>query len=57
MADDRGEGAESLVLHKVEAEVQRGEVAELVGGHGGAKPLEEVPAQPGARQVDLLSMY
>lgn len=57
MADNRGEGAESLILHKIEAEVQRGQVAELVGGHSGAKPLEEVPAQPGARQVDLLEMY
>ena len=54
VTEDGAEAGEAPVLHEVEAEVEGGQVAVLVGAHGARQLLEELPPHPRAGQVDLL---
>lgn len=48
MTDGSGNGAHTLVLHKVKADVDACEVTALVGSYCSRQPLEEVCSQPRA---------
>ena len=54
VGENAGDRGQAPVLHKVEADVERGQVAEGVAGHAGCQLLEEIPAQSSTGEVDLL---